>query len=344
MTFFKIKKIIFIHLGFFALSSLFSDTGFPLASDMQNLMKPRGFLDGGHLEYSKPVYPSKTDDEKTKIKKKEETQKFQKYENEIEQAFIDYRRDGTVILKSYTYTIKKEDLSKSRDFKNLASELGQSQATLSTANGIASVEDFAVGMTLILPVLQGMFVADSPKNDFEILVKKQFESFLLDESAEKKWIPVVLNGRNYKFLPEKLFTGTLVAFFNDKGMKLPLPQKVLTSPFGYRTSPISGKWKLHAGIDLAAPMGTPVTACKSGTVKTVENMNVVYGNYIVLDHGNGKTSTYAHLSKIDVRAGAKVSGGDKIGEVGTTGMSTGPHLHFEVRENGNPIDPLKELK
>ncbi len=340
----KRKFGIFFLIGTFT-AIPFSSSDFPSEKSILDTIRPRTLEEKGQLKIAKVEYPKKTDDEETKKQKKEATAQLQKYEREIENASIEYRRDGKIVLECYTYTIKADDLKGDGGFLTLASKLNQTQATLSTVNSISSIEDLQIGQTIILPLLQGVFVADEPNGDFEILVKKQFEREIQnDEKGAKKWVSVVLNERNYKFLPEKYFTGTLVAFFHDKGMKLPLSKKILTSPFGYRTSPISGQWKLHAGIDLAAPIGTPVMACKSGKVKTVEQMNAVYGNYIVIDHGGGKTSTYAHLSKIDVSKGASVSGGQKIGEVGTTGMSTGPHLHFEVRENGNPIDPLKQLK
>ena len=126
-------------------------------------------------------------------------------------------------------------------------------------------------------------------------------------------------------------------------MQLPLSKKIVTSGFGYRVSPITGKWKFHAGIDLAAPEGTEVYACKQGKVKTAAYSDI-YGNYIVLSHNNSTTSLYAHLSQILVQKNESVATGQKIGLTGTTGASTGPHLHFEVRENGTPMDPSKMIK
>jgi murein DD-endopeptidase MepM/ murein hydrolase activator NlpD len=109
--------------------------------------------------------------------------------------------------------------------------------------------------------------------------------------------------------------------------------------FGMRMHPILKKWKLHTGIDISASSGTPIMAVNKGTV-IVAGWNDAYGYTIVIDHGGGIATRYAHASKLLVRVGDKVSKGEVIAKVGSTGYSTGPHLHFEVIKNGTPIDPL----
>lgn len=116
----------------------------------------------------------------------------------------------------------------------------------------------------------------------------------------------------------------------------------LTSPFGWRTHPILGTRRLHAGIDIGAPQGTPIRAAADGTVVSAGSRGG-YGMTVELDHGSGLTTLYAHQSRISVVPGQRVSRGAVIGAVGSTGMSTGPHLHFEVRVNGNPRDPRAYL-
>ena len=122
------------------------------------------------------------------------------------------------------------------------------------------------------------------------------------------------------------------------GMTPPV-QGVLTSRFGPRNHPILNEVKLHAGVDWAAPIGTPVVAAFSGVVSGAGDAGG-YGNLVRLRHANGTETRYAHLDTIDVAQGQRVQGGQQIGTVGTTGRSTGPHLHFELRENGAPVDPL----
>jgi murein DD-endopeptidase MepM/ murein hydrolase activator NlpD len=117
----------------------------------------------------------------------------------------------------------------------------------------------------------------------------------------------------------------------------------ITSPYGYRTHPIFGDQRLHTGIDIGAGYGAPVIAADSGTVAFAGVMSG-YGNVIVIDHGGGLATTYNHLSAFYVGSGQSVSRGTSVGAVGCTGYCTGPHLHFEVRVNGSPVDPMPYLQ
>lgn len=117
----------------------------------------------------------------------------------------------------------------------------------------------------------------------------------------------------------------------------------LTSPYGYRTHPIFGDSRLHTGIDIGASYGAPVIAADAGTVVYVGAMSG-YGNVIVVDHGGGLATTYNHLSAFSVSSGQGVGRGSPIGNVGCTGYCTGPHLHFEVRVEGSPVDPMPYLQ
>ena len=115
----------------------------------------------------------------------------------------------------------------------------------------------------------------------------------------------------------------------------------MTSPYGYRVHPISGVTRLHNGVDLAAVTGTPIFASKSGVVTTAcIGWGNGYGNHVVINHGDGYSTLYAHQSALNVYEGQIVSQGDVIGYVGSTGNSTGPHLHFTVFKNGETINPM----
>lgn len=111
-----------------------------------------------------------------------------------------------------------------------------------------------------------------------------------------------------------------------------------TSTFGFRTDPYTGLRQMHAGLDISANIGTRVIASASGVVSWAGPQNA-YGNLVAIDHGQGLSTRYAHLSKISLKVGDRVERGTLIGEVGNTGRSTGPHLHYEVRLNGIPQDP-----
>ena len=123
----------------------------------------------------------------------------------------------------------------------------------------------------------------------------------------------------------------------------PLARYRVTSKFGKRRDPISGRRAMHQGVDLAAPAGAPVSAAAGGRVVKA-GFNGTYGHMIELAHGNGVRTRYGHLRKLLVKAGEKVKPGQRIGLVGSTGRSTGPHLHYEVRLGGRPVDPLKVFR
>ncbi len=113
----------------------------------------------------------------------------------------------------------------------------------------------------------------------------------------------------------------------------------ISSPYGYRTHPISGTRKLHKGLDISASSGNPVIAAASGTV-VKSYFSSSYGNYVVISHGGGVMTAYAHMTRRLVSAGQRVAAGQQVGTVGSTGNSTGPHLHFEVYVGGSTVNPM----
>lgn len=113
----------------------------------------------------------------------------------------------------------------------------------------------------------------------------------------------------------------------------------ITSNYGMRVHPITGVYKLHTGVDISATIGTEFTAIAKGIVVKAE-YNTAYGNMVIIDHGGGVQTLYAHGSEIVAKLGQEVNAGDVVLKVGSTGYSTGPHAHFEVRINGSPVNPL----
>lgn len=115
-----------------------------------------------------------------------------------------------------------------------------------------------------------------------------------------------------------------------------------TSGFGYRIHPVTGRREFHFGIDIAGPQGTPILAYANGTVTRAQFLGS-FGNVIEINHGGGLTTLYAHLSRISVRVGDRITVGQQIGNMGSTGVSTGSHLHFEVIRNGTRVNPMNFL-
>jgi murein DD-endopeptidase MepM/ murein hydrolase activator NlpD len=140
------------------------------------------------------------------------------------------------------------------------------------------------------------------------------DSFLMDDRLARKTIPTTL----------------------------PVTMGYYSSTYGYRIDPITGRNSFHTGVDLIAPTGTPVVAAAGGVVAAV-GFVPEYGNIVEIDHDNGLTTRYAHLSRSQVKVGDVVMKGQAIAHVGMTGRTTGPHLHFEVREKGIPLNPNKFL-
>jgi murein DD-endopeptidase MepM/ murein hydrolase activator NlpD len=136
----------------------------------------------------------------------------------------------------------------------------------------------------------------------------------------------------------------LIAHLEDQTAKLRATPSIaptkgwVTSAFGYRTSPFTANREFHRGLDIAGRLGTPVYAPADGTVRFAGHRRAL-GNSVSLRHGYGVSTIYGHMNELTVEAGQKVERGDQIGTLGSTGRSTGPHLHYQVQVNGSPVDP-----
>ncbi|MDR3356666.1 MAG: M23 family metallopeptidase [Spirochaetaceae bacterium] len=233
----------------------------------------------------------------------------------------------------YAYTPGAED-----DFLRIAARCNIPYDAIATLNRLSRIPSFP-GDTLILPTMPGIFIPEEAGSDLEKLI--------LSGRGGNAGASIVVNlpgeKRRYRFIPGDTFTPNERAFFLNPGVfRFPLQKFTLTSAFGRRISPISGRLSTHNGLDLAAPAGTDVYAARDGTViETSENS--VYGKYVVIEHEGGWTSLYGHLSSINTGLRSKVKAGILIGRVGSTGLSTGPHLHFELRQNGRAQDPVRLL-
>lgn len=175
---------------------------------------------------------------------------------------------------------------------------------------------------------------DELDEDIEALSKK-LDKIEQEEAALRAEIARQMNSQSGSNVPKTYVGGTFT---------WPAPGvTVITSPFGYRTHPTTGQYKLHTGTDIGCPSGTSVVAAADGVV-VISGNHTAYGKYISINHGGGIATLYAHNSQLLVSKGQSVKKGQVIAKSGNTGWSTGPHLHFEVLINGSPVNPMNYFK
>lgn len=257
---------------------------------------------------------------------------FKQYELDVLQAKKDFALDKNPTLMFYLYKTSKDD-----NLFSISARCNILQETIATLNHISSPNEDISEREIILPVVDGLFVTNNPITPFESILKKN--CFKRDNIL---CYNITVGEEEFTFFPGERIESTERYFFLDSSLRMPLRESVLTSSYGMRVSPITGKNKFHSGVDLAAPKGTEVFACGHGVVQKTGWDNV-YGYYVIVQHDSNRSSFYAHLSKILVTKEDKVSTKTCIGKVGSTGASTGPHLHFEIRKNNSKINPFTEL-
>lgn len=224
----------------------------------------------------------------------------------------------------------------------------KSVSTLISVNDIADVTTIPAGKKFKVPSMDGIIHTVASGDTLEKLVRKYSTAKnpitvndLLDVNNLDS---ATLSKGQQIFIPGGVLSEAALEKAMGEHFVNPLKAKYyLSSPFGTRKDPISGVTKKHTGIDMACPTGTPIYASMSGTVDTV-GYNSTYGNYVIITHKDHYQTLYAHMSKALAVKGTRVTQGEKIGLVGSTGYSTGPHLHFTVYKNGNLVDPLTLIK
>ncbi|MDR2210584.1 MAG: M23 family metallopeptidase [Spirochaetaceae bacterium] len=241
------------------------------------------------------------------------------------------QKDVTGLLRIYSHTPGEGD-----DIFRLAARCNVPYAALATLNRVSHPGMFKG--SVLLPSAPGIFIPESPSNDLEQLLA-------LSRSGEKGVIITIRRDRGperFLFFPGEDFSPTERSYFLNSGFHFPLRTYRITSPFGIRPSPFTGRLQNHRGLDLAAPMGTEVYPAREGVVAEM-GTDPVYGNYIIVAHDGNWVSLYGHLASFSAVLHGRVTRGSPIGKVGSTGQSTGPHLHFELRKNGTAMDPSKLL-
>ena len=254
-------------------------------------------------------------------------------------VFLKGAREGWPVIGTVVRLMVKDEFAQRDRFMRenievIAKRLGEMQAKMlqleslgERVSGLAGVNPAEVKGK---PGQGGTLVAG---RDISIEELRTSLNDLDKQAAQRADLMTVIESRLFEQKIKKMMVPT----------QLPLPGGSLGSYFGWRIDPITGQFALHTGLDFPAESGTPIYSAAGGVVVTQE-FHPQYGNMVEIDHGNDLISRYAHASRVFVKKGDLVKRGQKIAAVGTTGRSTGPHLHFEVLVQGVPQDPLKFLR
>ncbi len=273
---------------------------------------------------------------------------MQKEKTEYDENGNILNSDGSIIhpdlIKIYnkisfkTYTVKEGDtiseITRKEGLTNISTLIG--------VNDIDNVRELRAGQKLKIPSMDGLnyiVKAGDTLAGISLRYNVAMEDLLDINDLSSQTITV---GQELFIPGAKLNSSTLRNAMGDL-FAYPLKRKFrISSPFGWRADPFTNQRSFHTGIDMAVPKGTPIYASMSGKIAFVGWSNI-FGNYVIINHENGYQTLYAHMSKTLAHKGQWVSQGTRIGLVGTTGYSTGPHLHFTVYKNGKLINPLTVL-
>ena len=250
-------------------------------------------------------------------------------EANAEQAFSG---ELPVVLDTFSYRVQRNDT-----LDGLSRRFGIQVETLISLNNIRDVRRLQAGTVIKIPNIDGIVYAVKSGDSLSALATRYGSSVyeLVDANDLRS---NVLTPGQVLFIPGgrmsqtelKRALGTLVIW--------PLNGRI-SSVYGYRNSPITGIRQFHSGIDIVSSVNAPIKAAVDGRVAET-GYSAVYGNFVILSHADGYQTLYAHLNRISVRSGQSVSQGATVGLLGSTGLSTGPHLHFGVYRNGQAMNPL----
>jgi len=240
-------------------------------------------------------------------------------------------------LTFFRYTVRQGE-----DIHFIAGRCNLPSLTIATLNRINNPAAIQAGMTILLPSCPGIFIPANLESDLELIIGTSRQNS--EDGIELRITNQDGRPQNFRFIPGLEFSQTEIGYFLNPGFfRFPLQSYRVSSPYGVRSDPFTGHSSMHRGIDMAAPAGTPVFAVADGTV-TATGFDPVLGNYVIITHSNNMTSHYGHLQRVETVLRSQVKSGTLIGRVGTTGRSTGPHLHFELRRDGRHFDPSGMLR
>jgi murein DD-endopeptidase MepM/ murein hydrolase activator NlpD len=240
------------------------------------------------------------------------------------------------MLLCFSYTVRQGDT-----IGELAETFGLNQDTLLSLNGIKNARLLQIGQVLKIPNQDGiLYKVQSGDTLNGIAEKYELDSGTIRTTNEL--FSDKINVSTNIFLPGARLSRTDIQEINGDLFIWPV-RGYITSSYGYRASPFTGARQFHTGLDIGAAQGTPIRAAMAGRVSGT-GYDGVSGNYVAIAHHSGYRTLYAHMSVIRIKTGTYVKTGDIIGDVGNTGLSTGPHLHFTVYKNGVTVNPRALIK
>ena len=233
------------------------------------------------------------------------------------------------------YRIKPGDM-----ISTLAENNHITQDTLISVNNIKQSRTIQIGQYIRIPSMAGIvYTTKTAEETPESIAEKYKVSAAKVAQVNQTELGTVFGAGTTLFVPDAELDWITRQEINGDLFTRPLHRSYyISSRFSWRVNPFTGRRTFHNGIDMAAPTGTPIYAALGGTV-IATGWDNVYGKYVTVAHHSGYKTLYGHMSKITVKKGAHVTTATKLGEVGSTGQSTGPHLHFTVYKNGSPINP-----
>lgn len=256
---------------------------------------------------------------------------FRQHQDALQDYFVRSRSNRPLPpLSVYRYVPREEDT-----LITVAARFSLPHGTLASINRIPTTTIPPGLPYLLIPSVPGIFVPDSPASDLEQLLA---ELRAENETGTTVELQPPLGPTRFRFFPGDDFDRVERLSFLNILFRRPVENIRISSPYGYRVSPFGGGRAFHAGVDFAAPIGTPVRAAREGRVTAV-GFDPVFGTFIVLRHHGGYETFYSHLDSATVQLNDVVASSMMIGTVGVSGLSTGPHLHFEIRLNGETRDP-----
>ena len=240
------------------------------------------------------------------------------------------------MLTFSSYTIEKGDM-----IGRIAISTGLNEDSLISVNDIKYTRLIQIGQVIKIPNQDGIYYPLKADDTLESIAEK-YNTTVEHIKIANELFSEAVPANTSLFIPGAKLDWTSRHEINGDLFIWPTSGRV-SSPYGYRMAPFAGTRMFHTGIDIAAPMGSPIRAAMAGRVTQIGN-DESWGNFIVISHHSGYRTFYAHMSVVRAKAGAYVETGERIGDVGSTGLSTGPHVHFTVYKNGVTVNPLSLLR